>query len=165
MNLWLRNFILLALMVAASGLAFALRPTHKIADQGPKIDLEAMIPRSFGEWHEEKQASAQIVDPQQKELLDKIYSQLLTRTYVNPMATMSCFQSPMAATKAIPCRCTSRRCVTRRKASHCRRKEASALATAHGTIPATCILTNLGPRVEPVTVLDHGRRPRGDRRH
>lgn len=84
MNLWFRNCILLALMVAASGLAFALRPTHRIADQGPKIDLEAMIPRTFGEWREEKQVSAQIVDPQQKEALGRIYTQLLTRTYMNP---------------------------------------------------------------------------------
>ena len=40
MNLWLRNFVLLMLMLAASGLALALRPTQKIADQGPAIDLK-----------------------------------------------------------------------------------------------------------------------------
>jgi len=34
MNHGLRNFILLALMLAASGMAAALCPTHKIADQG-----------------------------------------------------------------------------------------------------------------------------------
>ena len=83
MNLWLRNFILLVLMLAASGLALALRPTHKVADQEPPLDLEAVIPRTFGEWREEKQFSAQIVDPQQQEMIDKIYTQTLSRTYVN----------------------------------------------------------------------------------
>ena len=83
MNSWLRNIILMTLMLAASGLAMALRPTQKIADQGPKVDLEAMIPRVITDWHEEKQPSMQIVDPQQKELIDKIYNQTLSRTYVN----------------------------------------------------------------------------------
>jgi EpsI family protein len=83
MNLWLRNFVLLALMLAASGLALALRPTQKIADQGPAINLETMIPRTFGDWREEQQYSAQIVDPQQQEMIDKIYTQTLSRTYVN----------------------------------------------------------------------------------
>lgn len=83
MKLWLRNFILLALMLAASGLAMALRPTHKIADQGPKVELETMIPHTFGDWHEEKQSSAHIIDPSQQEMIARIYSQTLSRTYTN----------------------------------------------------------------------------------
>lgn len=83
MNLSLRNFTLLALMLAASGLAMALRPTHKIANLGPKADLETMIPRTFGHWREEKQASAQIIDPGQQETIDRIYSKTLSRNYIN----------------------------------------------------------------------------------
>ena len=83
MNLWLRNLLLLALMLAASGLAIAMRPTHKIADQESRVDLERVIPRTFGPWQEEKQSSVQIVDPEQKKMLDQIYSQMLSRTYVN----------------------------------------------------------------------------------
>lgn len=84
MNHWLRNTILMALMLAASGMAVALRPTHKIAEQGPKVDLEAMIPSAFGDWREEKQTSALIIDPAQQETINKIYSKTLSRTYVNP---------------------------------------------------------------------------------
>jgi EpsI family protein len=83
MNLWLRNLILLILMLAASGLALALRPTQKIADQGPTLDLEAMIPHTFGGWREEEQNGMQIVDPQQQQTIDRIYTQILNRTYVN----------------------------------------------------------------------------------
>lgn len=83
MNLWLRNFILLILMLAASGLALALRPTQKIADQGPPVDLETMIPHTFGDWRQEQHNSIQMVDPQQQELIAKIYTQTLSRTYVN----------------------------------------------------------------------------------
>ena len=61
----------------------ALRPTHKIADQGPKVDLETMIPHAFGDWREEKQSSAQIIDPTQQETIDRIYSKTLSRIYIN----------------------------------------------------------------------------------
>jgi len=81
---WLRQAILLGAMVAASGLAMALKPTVKVADAGPKINLETMIPRQFGDWREAQFGSTQIVDPQQKALIDKIYNQTLSRTYVNP---------------------------------------------------------------------------------
>lgn len=79
----LRHFLILCAMLLAAGAAILLKPTQRVADQGPKVDLETMIPRTFGDWREEKQTSAQIVDPQQKELIDKIYSQTLSRTYVN----------------------------------------------------------------------------------
>lgn len=80
----LKNFLLLALMVAASGLAVAMRPTHSIAEQGPKVTLETMVPRTFADWQELQQTSGQIVNPQQTELLNKLYAQTLSRTYVNP---------------------------------------------------------------------------------
>lgn len=84
MSVWLRNVLLAAAMLAASGLAVALRPTHKMAEQGPKVDLESMIPHAFGKWREETQRhAALVVDPQQKELSDRIYSQVLSRTYLD----------------------------------------------------------------------------------
>jgi len=83
MNAWLKNSTLLALMLAASGLTLALHPTYKVADQRPAFDLEAMIPSTFGDWREEKQTAMQIVDPQIQETLDKTYSQIVSRTYVN----------------------------------------------------------------------------------
>ena len=74
---------LLVLMIAASASAMALRPTHRIADEGQKVDLERMIPKHFGDWSAIEQSSGQIVNPQQTEALNAIYTQLLSRTYVN----------------------------------------------------------------------------------
>lgn len=83
MKFSIRNILLLVLMLATAGLAIALRPTQKVADQGPTVDLEQLIPLNFGEWHEEKQSSSLIVDPQQKEVIDRIYKQTLSRVYAN----------------------------------------------------------------------------------
>ena len=38
------------LMLAAAGLALAATPRTRVADSQEKIDLERMIPESFGEW-------------------------------------------------------------------------------------------------------------------
>jgi EpsI family protein len=83
MNFLHRNFILMLLMLVATGLALVLRPIHRIADDGPKINLETMIPEKFGDWQIDKTIIPVQVSPDVKQQLDKIYSQLLSRTYVN----------------------------------------------------------------------------------
>src|SRR5690349_2204105 len=74
---------LAVLMCAASVGGIAARPSAKAADNGNAVSLEAMVPKGFGEWTELLEQNVQVVNPQTKELLDKLYSQLLTRTYVN----------------------------------------------------------------------------------
>lgn len=70
-------------MLAAAGLAVALTPDVQNLDRGPKIDLETMIPNKLGEW-EVDQSIAQILPPPDvQESLKKIYSQTLSRTYIN----------------------------------------------------------------------------------
>lgn len=81
MNPWLKNFLLLALMLAASGMAVALRPTHKISDQGPKINLEKMIPASFGEWRVDNTIIPIQTPPELQAVIDKTYDQTLSRTF------------------------------------------------------------------------------------
>lgn len=83
MNLSFKNIALLVLMLLSAGLAAALRPQVSLADERPPIDLNAMVPGAFGEWRQQVNVSNQIVNPQQKEALDRIYSQILTRTYMN----------------------------------------------------------------------------------
>ena len=79
----IKSMVLLALMLLSAGLGAALRPTIFLADERSPIDLKTMVPTAFGGWHELLNVSAQIIDPQQKETLDRIYSQILTRTFVN----------------------------------------------------------------------------------
>ena len=80
------NSIALALailMCSASVAGIAARPTVKATDKAPAVSLEAIVPTGFGEWTEYADQGTQVVNPQTKELIDKLYSQTLTRTYVN----------------------------------------------------------------------------------
>jgi EpsI family protein len=74
---------LLASMIAALTMAAQMRPTKKVADDRPKVDLEVMVPKGFGEWHVINHDAVVIANPQQQEVLNRIYSQTLSRTYVN----------------------------------------------------------------------------------
>jgi len=77
-----RNLIIAVLMFAATGIAVALRPTQLMADIGTPLDLEEIVPQTFGDWQELRQ-SGQIVNPQLQQTLDKFYAQVLSRMYVN----------------------------------------------------------------------------------
>jgi EpsI family protein len=150
-NVRVRNFLLLILMLLASGFALALRPAYKVAERESSTNLETMIPRKFGDWSEEQQKVVQVVDPQQKELIDKIYTQTVSRTYVNSdgyriMLALAYGKDQRDAMQVhYPEVCYPAQGFSLQD------KQKGTLTTAHGTIPVTRILTNLGQRNEPVT--------------
>lgn len=151
MAIWLRNFLLLALMLAASGLALALRPTQKIAEQSAAIDLELIVPRSFGAWREEPQKSVQIVDPQQQEMIDKIYTQTLSRTYINNQGYRIMLAIAYGDDQRDAMQTHYPEVCYPAQGFQLKDKQSGTLTTADGAIPVTRLLANLGPRHEPVT--------------
>lgn len=151
MKLWLQNVLLLTLMLAASGLAMALRPTHKIADQRPELELQAMIPKAFGDWREELLSSAQIVDPQQKAVIERIYKQTLARTYVNPEGYRVMLSIAYGSDQSDSMQVHKPEVCYPAQGFALQNKEAGSLAISTGVIPVTRILATLGQRNEPVT--------------
>lgn len=79
----LRAVISLVLMVAAFAIAQAWTPRTKLADSRPRVVLESMFPKQFGEWRVDDRMPVQLISPDQAAVLDKIYNQTLSRTYVN----------------------------------------------------------------------------------
>ena len=77
------SIILASLMASASVAGFVGRPSTKAIQVGPRFVLEETVPHQFGEWRELAERGARVVDPGTKQLLDKLYSQMLTRTYAN----------------------------------------------------------------------------------
>jgi EpsI family protein len=71
------------LMMFASASAVYLKPSKKIADSLPTVNLEKMIPTQFGEWHLDSVKLEQIISPERKVLLSKLYAQTLTRSYLD----------------------------------------------------------------------------------
>lgn len=69
--------------LASAGLAHVWKPTQRLADTLPKLDLEIAFPKSFNGWRVDDRMPVQLVSPDQKAVLDQIYSQTLSRTYLN----------------------------------------------------------------------------------
>ncbi len=79
-----RRQVLLGLSAAGTALAYQAMQPQQIdnARQRPKIDLETLVPSAFAEWKVVPKP-AQTVNPQTQAILDRLYSQILERTYVN----------------------------------------------------------------------------------
>ena len=77
-----RNLLIGLVLIAAFWGGFAFEPNLHSIQQGPKIDLEKLIPKSFGDWRIDE-TLVQIVSPEMEASLKKIYSQTLTRSYVS----------------------------------------------------------------------------------
>lgn len=70
------------MMLAALG-ALALTPNRRLADISEKIDLETAIPQRFGDWKIDTTTVPIPPSPSQKETLELIYDQIVSRTYMN----------------------------------------------------------------------------------
>jgi EpsI family protein len=79
----MRAALVLVLAAASAALAHALVPTIKVADSRPRTALAALLPPAFGEWREDRSVPVVLPAPDVQANLDKIYNQVLARTYVN----------------------------------------------------------------------------------
>jgi EpsI family protein len=70
-------------MLLAAGAAILLKPTQRLADFRPQVDLETAIPKQFGEWQMLGESDRLIVSPDVQANLDRIYDQILSRTYIS----------------------------------------------------------------------------------
>jgi EpsI family protein len=144
-------YLLCALMCGASIAGYAARPKAKAVDMGNVVSLEAMVPTQFGEWTLLPDQGLQVVNPQTKEILDKLYSQLLSRTYVNRsgyriMLSMAYGDDQRGGLQAHrPEVCYPAQGFQLGKV------EDGALPTSYGNIEVRRLTTNLGPRNEPIT--------------
>lgn len=146
-----RNLILVLSMVSASGLAIALRPTERIADKGPEVRLAEMVPLQFAGWREEAQKTALIVDPQQQEMVNRLYSQTLSRTYANADGYRVMLSIAYGTDQTDSNQVHKPEVCYPAQGFVLKNKEYGAFETGHGAIPITRIETSLGQRSEPVT--------------
>ncbi|MYN17678.1 EpsI family protein [Rugamonas sp. FT107W] len=72
-----------ALMLVSAGATRLVTPSTYLSSVRPGLALETTIPHAFGQWREDQERSGAVVNPQTEAALKKIYTQTLSRTYVN----------------------------------------------------------------------------------
>ena len=144
-----RSALMAALMCGTAAAAYALRPGRRPA--GAQVDLETLIPARFGAWQQETESYAQVINPQTQELLNKLYNQILSRTYVAgpdrrvmlSLAYGGDQRGSLEAHKPEVCYpAQGFKLIDQRDGT---------LATPFGSIPVRRLNTSMGPRIEPLT--------------
>jgi EpsI family protein len=144
-------YTLAALMCGTSAASISLQPNRTATAKGTAMSLETIVPKDFGEWTELPIRVAEVVNPQTKELLDKLYSQLLSRSYVNKdgyriMLSLAYGDDQRGGLQAHrPEVCYPAQGFKLGK------MEDGRLGTAYGDIEVRRLNTAMGERVEPVT--------------
>jgi EpsI family protein len=77
------SLVLGVAMAATSALTGALTPTVKLSQLQAQFSLEQMIPSTFADWTVDASIVPLKADPERQSVLEKIYDQTLSRTYVN----------------------------------------------------------------------------------
>jgi EpsI family protein len=142
-------WIMAALMCGAALAGVALRPGKQ---RGDAPVLETAVPSKFGEWALLPDQGTQVINPQTQELLDKLYSQILTRTYVNKngyriMLSMAYGDDQRGGLQAH----RPEVCYPAQGFKLLGQPQDGVLPTSFGNIEVRRLATNLGARNEPVT--------------
>ncbi|MBI4754080.1 MAG: EpsI family protein [Betaproteobacteria bacterium] len=146
-----KPFLLLLAMVVAAGLAFAATPTTRLADRGPKVDLEGMIPQSFRDWRIDDTIRPVLPAPDVQAKLDRIYNQTLARTYVNSAGQRIMLSIAYGGDQSDAMRVHRPEVCYTAQGFEVRRARLDQLKTGFGILPITRLLATQGSRNEPIT--------------
>jgi EpsI family protein len=78
-----RAVIAAVAMAAASATGAMMVPTKRMSVLRGPFQLADLVPTSFGEWRVDGNVATGIVNPQTEAMLNRLYSQLLDRVYVD----------------------------------------------------------------------------------
>ena len=79
----IRALVVFMAMVTTAALAHWATPTTHLSDVLGKPDLEKIFPTEFADWRVDVRAAMVLPSPQTQAILDSIYNQTLSRTYIN----------------------------------------------------------------------------------
>lgn len=139
------------LMIAASASAAYLKPTKKLADSMPAVNLEKMIPAQFGEWHADTRVLEQIISPEKKEMLDKIYNQTLTRSYLDGHGTRIMLSIAYGGDQSAEMQVHRPEVCYTAQGFRVERERMDTLPTKFGSLPIKRLFAVQGSRNEPIT--------------
>ncbi|MHB1351806.1 MAG: exosortase-associated protein EpsI, B-type [Thiobacillus sp.] len=138
-------------MFAAAGMALALKPTAKVAENGPKVNLEELIPEKFGDWTIDPTVAPLVANPQQTALIEKIYSETLSRTYVNREGDRIMLSIAYGGDQTDTMAVHKPEVCYPAQGFEILKNSADTFSTGAGNIPVKRLIATQGPRIEPIT--------------
>lgn len=147
-----RHFLLAALMLGSASAAMVLKPEPVKIDPSRRVDYETIIPASFGTWTLLPASLGAVVNPQAQEMLDRLYSQIVSRVYLDSVTGKTIMLSLAYGEEQnkqsqvhLPEVCYPA------QGFQMRRARDEQLKTSHGLLPIKRLEATLGARNEPIT--------------
>lgn len=138
-------------MFAGAGLALALKPTDKLVESGPEINLETLIPEQLGDWKID-QTIVMLISPDQQAALENVYSQTLSRTYINSAGKRIMLSLAYGGTHGEGMQLhRPENCYPAQGFQLVTDTQAVILPTQYGELPIKRLVAAQGPRNEPIT--------------
>lgn len=149
---WSRIGILVFAMVLAFVAGEWLKPTIRLAEIKPKIELEKQIPEVFGDWRVDKSIRPILPDPSLQAMLDSLYSQVLARTYVNAKGERIMLSIAYGSDQGNEATAVHRPefCYSA-QGFKVRVLDKEVINVGNTAVPVARVLAQLGPRNEPIT--------------
>lgn len=145
------NLLIGALMVLAAGLAITLKPTMRLADRGPDVDLERVVPRQVGDWTTVEELDRLMVSPDVQAKLDKLYSQTLTRTYAKASGERIMLSIAYGRDQRDALQLHKPEVCYPSQGFRVDRLETGSLQLGAAGLPVVRMVATQGPRIEPIT--------------
>lgn len=145
-----RAFAIGVCMLLAAGLALALTPTRKLADTEARAKLEELIPREFAGWRIDPMVIP-LVSPEVEARLRHLYTETLTRTYINAKGERMMLSIAYGADQRDGLQVHKPESCYPAQGFKLLAIKPGVLDTRFGTIPVYRLETSKGPRWEPVT--------------
>jgi EpsI family protein len=138
-------------LAASAALGQWARPTRRMADMGPRLDLEAAIPRSFKGWQIDANVPVLLPAPDVQAQLDAIYNQVLARTYADGRGNQVMLSIAYGGDQSKGTRAHRPEVCYPAQGFDLMAQRADQLPLPMGQLPVRRLVTRLGSRIEPVT--------------
>ena len=147
----LRAVLVLGLMVLTAALGHWGKPTVYMTDKLGKPNLETLFPSSFGDWKIDSRAAMVQPSPETLALLNSIYNQTLTRTYVNSAGDRMMLSVAYGGDQSDGTRAHVPEVCYPAQGFQITANATDKLQLGNRTVPVRQLMSNYGQRYEPVT--------------
>ncbi|MES2901046.1 MAG: exosortase B [Pseudomonadota bacterium] len=139
------------LMLLAVVATIVFQPSKMLADATPRIVLENSVPKEFGDWKVDPDTAAMVPSSVAQERIAMIYSQTLSRTYMNSRGERVMLSIAYGSNQTQQLRAHRQEVCYKAQGFQVESLRSDELKVNGATIPVTRMVASNGPRVEPVT--------------
>lgn len=147
----LRALLVLALMILAAALSHWATPTVYMTDKLGKPNLETLFPVAFGDWTIDSRAALVQPSPETLALLNSIYNQTLTRTYINSAGERMMLSVAYGGDQSDGTRAHVPEVCYPAQGFQLTANTTDKLQLGKRTVPVRLLMSNYGTRNEPIT--------------